>query len=58
MRQVEYRVRPVVRYVVTRWHSEDDGNGSVGGGCETVGEFHREEAAERVRDALAASELI
>lgn len=54
MVKVEYRVRPVVRYVVTRWHQELDDRGCSGAGCETVGEFPNEEAAECVRNALEA----
>jgi hypothetical protein len=45
---VEYRVRPVVRYVVTRWHEV----GPYQAGVETIGEFDNEHTAERVRKAL------
>jgi uncharacterized protein YtpQ (UPF0354 family) len=51
MKQVEYRVRPVVRYVVTHWY--DFGNT---GGCGPVGEFDNEQAAERVAAALSATD--
>ncbi|HEY5850874.1 MAG TPA: hypothetical protein VIT62_08945 [Lysobacter sp.] len=56
MVKVEYRVRPVVRYVVTRWHQELDDRGCSGAGCETVGEYPNEEVAERVLRALEADE--
>lgn len=47
MSTVEYRVRPVSRYVVTRY--EDAGNvGSV----ETIGEFDNEQQAMRVMAAM------
>lgn len=49
----EYRVRPVVRYVVTHYHSysTEDGKGG-GGGSEVVGEFDNEAQAEKVKAAL------
>jgi hypothetical protein len=49
---VEIRVRPVVRYVVTRYESGTDANGMGYGGCETVGEFDNERSAEFVAMAL------
>ena len=56
METVEYRVRPVVRYLVTRWHDGRDDNGTTWGGCDTVGEYDSEQAAERVYRALEAGE--
>lgn len=56
MEQVEYRVRPVVRYVVTRWYSGQHPEGGNYGGCETIGEYDCESAAERVYKALEAGE--
>jgi len=47
-KQVEYRVRPVGRYVVTR-HTSDENSGSL----ETLGEFQRQATAEEVASALA-----
>ena len=52
MKQVEYRVRPVVRYVVTRWYQD-----GATGGCETFGEFDNENQAELVRQTLEYCEL-
>lgn len=52
---VEYRVRPVVRYAVTRYESGSDAEVSWGG-CETVGEFQNEESAERVKAAMEAGD--
>lgn len=49
--QVEYRVRPVTRYIVTRYHSE----GSLSG-CETKGEYDSPEVAYQVGYALAKEE--
>lgn len=51
--KVEYRVRPVTRYVVTR-HYESDGLSC--GGTETKGEFANGEVAYQVAHALAADE--
>lgn len=49
--QVEYRVRPVTRYIVTRFH--DDGQSK---GVETKGEFPSHEAAYEIGYALAKEE--
>lgn len=48
---VEYRVRPVTRYIVTRFHSD-----AQSGGCETKGEFDSADAAYQVGYALAKDE--
>jgi hypothetical protein len=54
----EYRVRPVVRYVVTRYcfpyvHDELDGNAhSVPGGSTVIGEFPSEQTAYDVAGAM------
>lgn len=45
---VEYRVRPVIRYHVTRF--ENDGNKA---GVESLGEFDNESQANKVAKALA-----
>lgn len=49
--QIEYRVRPVTRYVVTRFHS-----GERSAGCETCGEFDNMQRANTVAEALHKSE--
>lgn len=51
MERIEYRVRPVTRYVVTCYHGTDN-NGSV---CER-GEFDNEETAYQVGYALAKAD--
>ena len=51
--KVEYRVRPVTRYVVTRWHQADNGHT---GGCESRGEFDNAETAYAVAYALCKHE--
>lgn len=53
---IEYRVRPVTRYVVTRFHSEGEGPVRGMAGCETCGEFDNMERANTVAHALHASE--
>lgn len=50
METIEYRVRPVVRYLVTKHESQPDtGSGS----CGAIGEFDHEPYAEQVAWALA-----
>jgi hypothetical protein len=51
--KVEYRVRPVTRYVVTRWHESDEGRT---GGSESKGEYDSFEMAYEVAYALAKDE--
>lgn len=51
MDKIEYRVRPVTRYVVTRYHQ----NGSLAG-VEGKGEFDNESTAYEVGYALAHDE--
>lgn len=48
---IEYRVRPVTRYIITRYESTEN-VGSVG----TVGEFTNVRSANRICEALAATE--
>lgn len=52
---VEYRVRPVTRFIVTRCHSEDDGP-RQGGGVGQCGEFQNEQMAYDVGYALCRAE--
>lgn len=51
---IEYRVRPVTRFVVTRFISDTEPNQMSG--CETRGEFDREETAYDVGYALCKLE--
>jgi len=51
--KIEYRVRPVTRYVVTRLHRSDDGRQ---GGVETKGEYDNESIAFEVGYALCRQE--
>lgn len=55
----EYRVRPVVRYVVTRYchpYQSRDGRTGMSGSSTVVGEFHSEENAYNVAKSLESSE--
>lgn len=54
---VEYRVRPVIRYHVTRFESEIHENGSASGGCESLGEFDNESQAYKISNALSDLEI-
>lgn len=64
MLTIEYRVRPVTRYIVTRWHTNNivstrDGITTCtgqSGGTDTCGEFDRQDMAEKVAKALADAE--
>jgi hypothetical protein len=47
---IEYKVRPVKRYIVTRF--EDDGAGS--GSSQQIGEYQNGTAADLVADAMVA----
>ena len=51
MEKIEYRVRPVTRYVVTRYEQ----NGSCGG-VSTMGEYENEDVAYQVGYALCKAE--
>ena len=55
--KIEYRVRPVTRYVVTRWQSgERHGSQMTCGSSETRGEFDNERSAYEVAYALCKHE--
>lgn len=55
--KIEYRVVPVTRYQVTRYHEQTDENGKmVGAGSEQRGEFDNAEQAYHVGYALAKME--
>ena len=58
----EYRVRPVVRYVVTRYchpYETESAQGriEVPGGSEVIGEFQNEGRASEVAEAMTKAEL-
>ncbi len=55
MRKVEYRVRPVTRYVLTKFEDGEDGDRRWGG-CETIGEFVNIDSADRVGIAMRESD--
>ena len=51
----EFKVRPVVRYVVTVYYhpyESRDGKCSMSGSSEVIGEFAREDRAEEVRESM------
>lgn len=50
---IEYRVRPVTRYMVTRYYESADGQMA---GCCSLGEFENVGAADRVALALQQTE--
>lgn len=50
--KIEYRVVPVTRYIVTRYHENDDRSGGV----ETRGEYDNEHIAYEVGYALCKAE--
>lgn len=54
---VEYRVRPVTRYHVTRFESELHESGAESAGCESLGEFDNEQQAFKVAEALFDYEM-
>ena len=54
MRKIEYRVRPVTRYIVTRF--ESDGTASNGGSCVGRGEYDNAATAYEVGYALCKAE--
>lgn len=55
-KSVEYRVRPVTRYVITRFESEQLATGAGCCGSEGLGEFDNERNAYRVGYALCKAE--
>lgn len=52
---IEYRVRPITRYIVTRYHQYGEGVGSCGGTSER-GEYDNAEVAYQVAYALCRAE--
>jgi hypothetical protein len=54
---IEYRIRPVTRYVVTRFEqSEPNEHGVCSGGCDALGEFNNADTAYSVAYALCKLE--
>ncbi len=53
---IEYRIRPVTRYIVTRYYSIDHEDGRAEGGCEERGEFDHADTAYSVAYALCKQE--
>lgn len=51
MEKVEYRVRPVTRYIVTRYESTENS-----AGCDPLGEFDNADTAQAVGYALCRAE--
>lgn len=56
MKKVEYKVRGVTRYIVTRFETEDLGNGNASAASTTKGEFDRADTAYEVGYALCKAE--
>ncbi|MEN5063578.1 hypothetical protein [Achromobacter aegrifaciens] len=54
---VEYQVRPVTRYIITRYHNETTPTGDASGGVETIGEFDNQVKAELIARALVEKEV-
>lgn len=55
MDKIEYRVRPVTRYIVTRFHSLSSDKGDTGG-VQTLGEYDNADVAHEVGYALCKAE--
>ncbi len=53
---IQYRVRPITRYVVTRFESHDDGNGRESGGSSERGQYDNAQIAFEVASALCKAE--
>lgn len=53
---IEYRVRPVTRYVLTRFESMEDAEGKGCGGSVGLGEYQRADTAFHIGCALARDE--
>ena len=53
---IEYRVRPVTRFIITRYHRSSDDNGRSEAGSELCGLFESAYQANRIAKALHSSE--
>jgi len=56
MTKAEYRVRPVTRYIVTRWEGPDDPRVGCVNGSTTHGEYDNADTAYAVAHALCRAE--
>lgn len=56
MTKIEYRVRPVTRYIVTRWEGTDDPRAACSNGSSTLGEYDNADTAYEVGYALCKAE--
>lgn len=56
MDKIEYRVRPVTRYIVTRYYQDSTPEGTKSGGCEERGEYGNALTAYEVAYALAKAD--
>lgn len=56
MKTIEYRVRPVTRYIVTRFESETHEDGGDSGGSSAHGTFDNNYVAQEVAYALCKAE--
>lgn len=56
MKEVEYKVREIKRYIVTRWESEIHENGNESGGSQGLGEYDNPDDANTVAIALQTVE--
>ncbi|MEG0969272.1 MAG: hypothetical protein RSG92_28330, partial [Pseudomonas sp.] len=54
--KTEYQVRPVTRFVVTRYEQTSDGAGGGGAASSVVGEFTNGHSADIVADGLVAKD--
>lgn len=53
MKIIEFKVKPITRYIITRYTANDEDFGGKVAGCESVGFFENERDADEVMDALA-----
>lgn len=56
MDKIEYRVRPVTRYIITRFESRNETGGKGSCGSSVLGEHNNEETAREVAYALCKAE--
>lgn len=56
MELIEYRVRPVTRYIVTRFERSESVNGMCSGGSSSLGEYENGDTAYAVGYALCKAE--
>jgi hypothetical protein len=54
--RIEYRVRPVTRYIITRYEETGQGEGRSAAACGTRGEYDNADTAYEVGYALARAD--